>query len=375
MSNRRSLRHGSVSLRAWDSGRSPQLLRACAGHRRPQRDRHALDARVRRQEGRRQEAPARARGADRGAAGAALRGGPQRRHAQRADRAAGHGHVGQGRHGRSTWSARSTRPACASSRSAARRARSSRTSSSGASARELPEPGMLAVFDRSHYEDVVAVRVRGARREAHLGAALLDDQPLRGAARGRAARWSSSASCTSPPRSSASGFWRGSTTLPSTGSTAPGTSKTARSGAPSRRPTPTRSSAATPMRRPGTSFRPIASGIATGRSAACWSSGSSSSGWAGPRRISTLRGQKAQLWARRCSARQAAQKRTLKRRAACAPNAMSTCHSRARSPEASVPGARSSVARSALDGDASGGRRSRPARSSRGRRLKKTDRR
>jgi PPK2 family polyphosphate:nucleotide phosphotransferase len=26
--------------------------------------------------------------------------------------------------------------------------------------RELPEPGMLAVFDRSHYEDVVAVRVR-----------------------------------------------------------------------------------------------------------------------------------------------------------------------------------------------------------------------
>ena len=32
--------------------------------------------------------------------------------------------------------------------------------------RELPRPGMLAVFDRSHYEDVVAVRVRGlvARR-------------------------------------------------------------------------------------------------------------------------------------------------------------------------------------------------------------------
>src|SRR5687767_2966778 len=27
--------------------------------------------------------------------------------------------------------------------------------------RQLPEPGMLAVFDRSHYEDVVAVRVRG----------------------------------------------------------------------------------------------------------------------------------------------------------------------------------------------------------------------
>jgi PPK2 family polyphosphate:nucleotide phosphotransferase len=27
--------------------------------------------------------------------------------------------------------------------------------------RELPEPGRIAVFDRSHYEDVVAVRVRG----------------------------------------------------------------------------------------------------------------------------------------------------------------------------------------------------------------------
>jgi PPK2 family polyphosphate:nucleotide phosphotransferase len=27
--------------------------------------------------------------------------------------------------------------------------------------RQLPEPGMIAVFDRSHYEDVVAVRVRG----------------------------------------------------------------------------------------------------------------------------------------------------------------------------------------------------------------------
>ena len=27
--------------------------------------------------------------------------------------------------------------------------------------RHLPEPGMLSVFDRSHYEDVVAVRVRG----------------------------------------------------------------------------------------------------------------------------------------------------------------------------------------------------------------------
>ena len=27
--------------------------------------------------------------------------------------------------------------------------------------KRLPEPGMLAVFDRSHYEDVVAVRVRG----------------------------------------------------------------------------------------------------------------------------------------------------------------------------------------------------------------------
>src|SRR5918994_1102320 len=32
--------------------------------------------------------------------------------------------------------------------------------------KRLPEPGMLGVFDRSHYEDVVAVRVRGIANRA-----------------------------------------------------------------------------------------------------------------------------------------------------------------------------------------------------------------
>ena len=34
--------------------------------------------------------------------------------------------------------------------------------------RQLPRPGKVGVFDRSHYEDVLAVRVRGRRRRAHV---------------------------------------------------------------------------------------------------------------------------------------------------------------------------------------------------------------
>ena len=135
--------------------------------------------------------------------------------------------------------------------------------------KELPEPGMLAVFDRSHYEDVVAVRVREHRRPPHLVAPLRDDQPVRGAARRpghadrqvllahlprRAARAASGAAgrpyqaLEVPPRR---------------------TSRTAPCGATSSARTTTRSSAAAPTRRPGTSSRPTASGTATGRSAGC----------------------------------------------------------------------------------------------------------
>ena len=126
-----------------------------------------------------------------------------------------------------TSSGRSTRRACTSSRSGRRRPRSGGTTSSGASAAQLPRPGKLGVFDRSHYEDVVAVRVRGLVDRAHVDAPLRLDQPLRGRSSPRAGRASSSASCTSPRTSSARGCWPASTTRPSTGSSTPATSTTA----------------------------------------------------------------------------------------------------------------------------------------------------
>jgi polyphosphate kinase 2 (PPK2 family) len=134
--------------------------------------------------------------------------------------------------------------------------------------RELPEPGMLAVFDRSHYEDVVAVRVRKlverrtwARRYATIN--RFEEQ--------LAASGTLVVKCFLhiSPEEQRERLLRASTTLPSTGSTAPATSRTASCGARSWRHTATRSSAATATRRPGTWCRPTASGTATGRSATC----------------------------------------------------------------------------------------------------------
>ena len=58
-----------------------------------------------------------------------------------------------------TSSARSTRRACTSPRSRRRAPRRSGTRSSGASATRCRQPGQIGVFDRSHYEDVLIVRV------------------------------------------------------------------------------------------------------------------------------------------------------------------------------------------------------------------------
>ena len=52
----------------------------------------------------------------------------------------------------------------------------------------LPAPGMIGVFDRSHYEDVVVVRVRNLVEPTDLEAPLRHDQPVRGAARRATAR-------------------------------------------------------------------------------------------------------------------------------------------------------------------------------------------
>ena len=120
--------------------------------------------------------------------------------------------------------------------------RSGGTTSSGGSAGSCPAPGMIGVFDRSHYEDVLIVRVRelvaGATWTRRYGAI----NAVRGARWPPAARRSSSASCTSRPRSRRRACWRASTTRRSTGSTTPATSTSARSGTTTRRPTGTRSS-------------------------------------------------------------------------------------------------------------------------------------
>ena len=112
--------------------------------------------------------------------------------------------------------------------------------------RAVPEPGYVGVFDRSHYEDVLIARVRelAPPEEIERRYGAINEFEAR-AGRRRAPR-SSSACCTSPPRSRRSGCWPGSTTRPSTGSTTPATSTSGRCGRRTARPTRSRSSAPTP---------------------------------------------------------------------------------------------------------------------------------
>ena len=69
----------------------------------------------------------------------------------------------------------------------------------------------------------------------------------------------------------ASGCWPGSTTPRSSGSSSPTTSTSGSTGTTTSRPTRSRWSAATPTRRPGTSYRATTSGTATGPSGSCCS--------------------------------------------------------------------------------------------------------
>ena len=50
--------------------------------------------------------------------------------------------------------------------------------------RRVPAPGLIGVFDRSHYEDVLVVRVNGLVPEEGVAGALRRDPRLRGRARG-----------------------------------------------------------------------------------------------------------------------------------------------------------------------------------------------
>src|SRR3954470_23593571 len=64
--------------------------------------------------------------------------------------------------------------------------------------RQLPKPGKIGVFDRSHYEDVLAARVRASSTAAR-GAGATRRSTASKRSSSRAAHASSSASCTSPP--------------------------------------------------------------------------------------------------------------------------------------------------------------------------------
>ena len=101
---------------------------------------------------------------------------------------------------------------------------------------QCPARGELVIFNRSHYEDVVAVRVRGlvpkhvwSKRYRHIREfeRLLTDE----------GRPSSRSSSTSRRPSRASGCRRASTTRRRRGSSAPATSPIGRNGATSSRPT------------------------------------------------------------------------------------------------------------------------------------------
>ena len=101
-----------------------------------------------------------ARRGARGPAGAALRrGARQGGKRSRAAGAAGHGHLGQGRHRARTSSARSTRTGVRCTAFKAPTEEERRTTSSGGSASSCRRRAMVGVFDRSHYEDVLIARV------------------------------------------------------------------------------------------------------------------------------------------------------------------------------------------------------------------------
>ena len=162
-----------------------------------------------------------------------------------------------------------TRRGCASPRSARRLPRSAATTSCGGSGGGSPSPASSGVFDRSHYEDVVTVRVREARSARHVVAPVRRDQPLRGTGRRRrhADREVLPAHLgrrvLPPPARAAGGPDQALEVRPRP------TSTTSASGTTTSMPTATRSSAATPSAHRGTSCRRIASGTATGRSPGC----------------------------------------------------------------------------------------------------------
>ena len=121
----------------------------------------------------------------------------------------------------------STRRDAASCRSRRPSAPSSTTTTCGASTRHARARGEIGIFNRSHYEDIVTVRVLGIIDDAERDRRYRPRQRVRAAAAPTRARPSSRCSCTSARTSSANACRRVSTTRRSAGSSTPTTSTTA----------------------------------------------------------------------------------------------------------------------------------------------------
>ena len=131
-----------------------------------------------------------------------------------------------------------------------------------------PEPGIIGVFDRSHYEDVLIARVRNAGAPARRSSAATTRSTRSRARWSTRAPRSSSACCTSPPTSSSERLLARLDDPTKHWKFNPGDvdERPRWAGLPAR-PTRSPSSAPTPTPRPGTSCPATASGTATSRSA------------------------------------------------------------------------------------------------------------
>ena len=122
--------------------------------------------------------------------------------------AAGHGHRRQGRRHQARRRRRSARSACSTRRSRQPTKEEKQHDFLWRIRKQLPPPGVVGVFDRSHYEDVLVVRVHDLVPRAGVGGALRRRSTSSRRSSSTTARRSSSASCTSATTPSASGCSR-----------------------------------------------------------------------------------------------------------------------------------------------------------------------
>ena len=106
--------------------------------------------------------------------------------------------------------------------------------------KRTPRKGEIGIFNRSHYEDVLVVRVHGSRPAKSVWSKRYDQINDFEGCWPRAARPSSSSSCRSTATSSASGSRSATTTRRSAGSSSWATSRSASSGTTTRPPSTTR---------------------------------------------------------------------------------------------------------------------------------------